>query len=71
MIEILAQISKPNPKGFTAGIVLWDDRVVETAPILAFMKKGKFTRNHVRAYCRGRGWKVEVIHQLERERPGE
>ena len=33
MIETLAQIKVTRPKPFTAGIVLWDDVVVETAPL--------------------------------------
>ena len=66
MIEILAQVQAP---GFAAGIVLWDDKVVEAAPILRYMRKGVWSRKRVREYCKDRGWKVVVIHQLERTRP--
>lgn len=66
MIEILAQISAPH---FTAGVVLWDDKVIEAASIIFYMKKGKWTRNRVRAYCLQKGWKIEVVHKLERRRP--
>ena len=69
MIEILAQIHAPGRKGFTAGIVLWDGEVVEAAPIVGYMKRGKFTRWRVREYCQQRGWTVNIVHQLERERP--
>lgn len=66
MIEVLAQITSER---FAAGIVLWDDVVIEAAPILFYMKRGKWTRNRVRAYCLQKNWKVEVVHRLERERP--
>lgn len=68
MIGILAQISAPKPKSFAAGIVLWDDRVVEAAPIVGYMAKGKWTRDRVRAYCAEKGWKIIVVHELERSR---
>jgi hypothetical protein len=48
MIEILAQIESPT---FRAGIVLWDDVVIEAAPIVSFMKKRKLTREQVRRHC--------------------
>jgi hypothetical protein len=64
MIEILAQVRAQN---FCAGLVLWDDKVIETAPLLRRMKG--WSRAHVRDYCRGKGWKVEVIHALQRARP--
>jgi hypothetical protein len=63
VIEILAQISSDH---FTAGIVLWDDRVVETSPIIGYMKKGKWTRARVRDYCRDKGWKISVVHEMQR-----
>lgn len=66
MIEVLAQIKSER---FTAGIVLWDDMVIEAAPILFYMKKGKWTRDRVRAYCLKKDWKIEVVHKLERGRP--
>ncbi len=61
--EILAQIGAPH---FTAGIVLWQDRVVEAAPIVGFMKK--WSRGRVRDYCAGKGWVVSVVHQMDRQR---
>jgi len=70
MIEMLAQIdgtSKGRP--FVAGIVLWDDIVIEAAPILKFMAKGKWTRQQVRSFVGQKRWKISVVHQLERERP--
>jgi hypothetical protein len=60
--EILAQIRGPN---FTAGIVLFDDKVVETAPIVRRMRG--WTRDRVRAECRRLGWNISVVHQIQRE----
>lgn len=67
MKETLAQITAPKPNAFTAGIVLWDDVVVEAAPIVKYMAKAKWTRDLVRAYCEQRNWKVSVVHELERK----
>lgn len=64
MKELLAQIKGPGPKGFTAGIVLWDNKVVETAPILGYMKG--WWRDQVREYCKTRNWSVKVVHEIER-----
>lgn len=67
MIETLAQIIAPaagKEKSFVAGIVMFDDVVVETAPIVKYMKKWK--RGRVREYCRERGWKVSVVHEMRR-----
>jgi hypothetical protein len=66
MIEILAQIRAPKPRQFVAGIVLWDDVVVEAAPIVHFMKCGKWTRDRVREHCRDKGWSIAVVHELSR-----
>ena len=68
MRETLAQITATAPRKFTAGIVLWDDRVVEAAPIVYFMKRDKWTRQRVRNYCAEKGWKVTVVHELQRSR---
>jgi hypothetical protein len=67
MIEILAQIQADGKKPFTAGIVLWDDKVIEAAPIVRYMKG--WSRDRVRSYCKERGFSVEVVHQLQRARP--
>ena len=64
MIEILAQIEGPAPRRFNAGLVLWDDVVVEAAPIIGYMKRGSWTRDRVRRYCELRGWSVTVVHQV-------
>lgn len=61
--ETLAVIEAPH---FYAGIVLWGDRVVEAADIVAWMKKRKLTRAEVRAYCKRKGWRVSVVSQTER-----
>lgn len=63
MVEILAQIHAPH---FHAGIVLWDDKVVEAAPIVLYMKKGKWHRDRVREYCQTKGWTIEVVWKMER-----
>src|SRR5262245_18637055 len=78
MLETLAQIEAPargNREGFTAGIVQWGegperdlDKVVEASPIVRTALKGK-RRDYVRAYCAKRGWRVSVVHQLERPHP--
>ena len=60
MIETLAQIKAPH---FTAGLVLHDDDVVEAAPIIGYMKKGRWTRAVVRDYCQQKGWAVSVIRE--------
>jgi hypothetical protein len=61
MIEILARIST---RRFTAGLVLWDGRVVEAAPIVRFMKR--WDRDRVRRYCADHDWKIEVIWEMKR-----
>lgn len=66
MIEILAQIRAPH---FTAGIVLRRDRVVEAADIVKYMAKGKWTRDRVRAYCKEKGWSVEVVSETRSPDP--
>lgn len=65
VVEILAQIYAKNV--FTAGIVLWDDVVIEAAPIVHYMKRQKWTRKRVRDYCSQKGWEVSVVHQIERK----
>lgn len=73
MIELLASIEGKDRKGrpFCAGIVLWNDVTVVTAPILRRALARK-TRREVREICERNGWKVSVVHQIERadERPG-
>lgn len=67
MIEILAWIdARTGPKRFTAGIVLWDDIVIEAAPIVHYMKRQKWTRDRVRQYCAEKGWEISVVHQVTR-----
>jgi len=68
MIETLAVVEAPH---FCAGLVLWGEgdaaRVIEAADVLKYMRRGKgWTRNMVRDYCRRRGWKISIVHQLER-----
>lgn len=63
MIEVLAQIKAVH---FTAGIVLWDDKVIEAAPIVGYMKKQKWTRDRVRDYCKTKGWKISIVHEMQR-----
>jgi hypothetical protein len=61
--ETLAVIDAPH---FYAGIVLWDDRVIEAADIVKYMRRGKWTRARVRDYCRQKGWKVSVVSTCKR-----
>lgn len=63
--EILATIDAPH---FCAGVVLWNDRVVEAAPIIGYMKKQKWTRDRVRTYCKEKNWKVSVVYEMQRQR---
>jgi hypothetical protein len=63
VVETLAQIAG---NGFSAGIVLWDDIVIEAAPIVHFMKKQKWSRAKVREYCAAKRWRVTVVHQTAR-----
>jgi hypothetical protein len=60
MIETLAQIRADGNPTFTAGLVLHDDVVVEAAPIIGYMKRDRWTRAKVRAYCVQRGWRIRV-----------
>jgi hypothetical protein len=60
--EILAAIDAPH---FYAGVVLWNDRVIEAAPIVKYMRK--WSRDKVRLYVASKGWKITVVHQIERE----
>jgi hypothetical protein len=62
--EILAVIDALNhPTKFYAGVVLWDDKVVEAADIVKYMRK--WSRARVRDYCAAKGWKISVVHQME------
>jgi len=58
--QIIAQITGEH---FTAGLVLHDDEVVEAAPVIRYMQKGRWTRAVVRDYCARRGWTVAVVRQ--------
>jgi hypothetical protein len=65
MIEVLAQIEGVQRKGrFTAGLVLWDDKVIEAPPIVRYMKG--WTRAYVRMHCYDLHWTITVVHQVER-----
>lgn len=64
MRETLAAIDAPH---FFAGIVLWDDRVIEAAHIVQYMRRQKWTRDKVRDYCKSKGWKVSVVYEMERQ----
>src|SRR5262249_40060561 len=61
--ETLAQITGPD---FVAGIVLWNNYVVEAAPKLKFMRR--WSRDKVRDYCRSRMWSAIVVHELQRSK---
>lgn len=55
-MELLAQVTS---RRFTAAIVLRDDIVTETAPILRFMKR--WSRDRVRDYCQRNRWTIELV----------
>jgi hypothetical protein len=61
MREMLAEIDAPS---FNCGIVLQDDKVVRTAPIVYWMKG--WTREKVRNYCKLMRYKVKVIWEMDR-----
>jgi hypothetical protein len=67
--EILAQIKAPAPRSFTAGLILQNNVVVETAPILSYMKRQKWTRDRVRNYCHENGWTIKVIYEVQKPKP--
>ena len=57
--KILAVIDAPH---FYAGIVLQDDRVIEAANIVKYMRR--WSRDQVRIYCKDKGWKISVVHEI-------
>jgi hypothetical protein len=65
MIETLAQITSDKNPPFIAGLVLHDDNVVEAAPVIRYMQRGRWTRKVVRDYCERRGWQIRVVSQRE------
>jgi hypothetical protein len=60
MNETLVQIRSRN---FVAGIVLIDDKVVETAPILRFLKG--WSGQRVWEYCARYRWEVETVRESQ------
>ena len=52
----LVRIEAPH---FVAGIVIRDGRVVEAAPIVAYMKKWPASR--AKCYCGERGWRARRV----------
>jgi len=56
--ELLASIEAPH---FCAGIVLRNNRVVEAADIVRYMKG--WSRDRVRLYCANAGWRVSVVSE--------
>ncbi len=61
MIETLAAIDAPH---FLAGIVLADDRVIEAADVVKYMRGWR--RAQVRDYCHRKGWQVSVVSETRR-----
>lgn len=61
--ETLACIKAPH---FTAGIVLWDNKVIEAAPICRYMKG--WSRDRVRSYVASKSWEVSVVYEMQRQR---
>jgi len=58
--EILAVIDAPY---FYCGIVVRDDRVIEAAPIVGYMRG--WSRDQARAYCQQKHWKVFLVATIE------
>jgi hypothetical protein len=59
--EILVRLTAPGSggrSGFCCGIVIRDDKVVRTAPIVGFMLK--WPSDQVRTYCKSVGWTATV-----------
>ncbi len=54
--EVLLAIDAPH---FYCGVILRDDRVIQTAPIVRYLLGWNAQR--LKHYCRGRGWRVEAI----------
>jgi hypothetical protein len=61
LIELLATIKAPK---FHAGIVLQNDKVIEAAAPVRYMRG--WTRKNVREYCQERGWQVSVVSETRR-----
>jgi hypothetical protein len=61
MRETLVVIDAPH---FFAGLILWDDRVVEAADIVKYMRR--WSRDRVRNYCAQKGWKILVVQEHQR-----
>ena len=61
MKETLAAIDAPH---FFAGIVLQDDKVIEAADIVKYMRK--WSRDRVREYCKSKGWRISVVWEMQR-----
>lgn len=56
--ELLAAIDAPH---FYAGIVVREDRVIEAADIVKYMRG--WSRDRVREYCKRKGWKISVVQE--------
>jgi hypothetical protein len=58
-VEILAQINGIHAHGkpFSVGVVLWDDIVIEAAPLVGYMKQQRWNRDRARAHCAERAGK--------------
>jgi hypothetical protein len=53
---LLARVEAPH---FVAGIILENDTVIHTAPILRYMNG--WTRTRVRRYCERKTWKIRIV----------
>jgi hypothetical protein len=63
MTETLIQIRCPPPRAFTAAIVIDSGRVIQAAPIVEFMKTGKWSYARVLAHCTKKGWEVTTVRR--------
>ena len=64
MIETTLRIVAPH---FVAGVILWDDKAVQVAPIVSYMRGWTLAR--ATTYCERKGWGCSTVAQVERTRP--
>jgi hypothetical protein len=61
MTETLMQIRAPEPRPFTAGLVMQGGKVTRAPPIIEFMRGWNHTR--VIQHCNKKGWTLTVIRR--------
>ena len=46
---------------FCAGLVIYKDRIIAIAPIIAYMKKNNWTLEQIRQYCIKKKWRLNIL----------